>query len=167
MARPVEWKPRGVVGTQAVRQQSPVGRFLPEGPLEQLVEHFWTIGWDLQERVTAMAFGQALVPEVIDRAMRAAADADLFLAIGTSLQVYPIAGAVERAYDAGARVVIVNAQPTPFDDVAAALLRDPIGVVLPRICGGLKARPRHQAVQSLQATVAGATACSRIDASPE
>ncbi len=54
MARPVEWKPRGVVGTQAVRQQSPVGRFLPEGPLEQLVEHFWTIGWDLQERVTAM-----------------------------------------------------------------------------------------------------------------
>jgi len=48
VARPVEWIPRGVVGGYAVRRQSPVQRFLPEGPLEPLVEHFWSISWDLE-----------------------------------------------------------------------------------------------------------------------
>jgi NAD-dependent deacetylase len=86
-----------------------------------------------------ISFGQALVPEVIDRAMSAAAEADLFISIGTSLQVYPIAGAVPTAKRAGARVVILNAQPTPFDAIADAVLRDEIGVVLPRIVGGVAA----------------------------
>ena len=80
-----------------------------------------------------ISFGQALVPEVIDRAMNAAAEADLFVSVGTSLQVYPIAGAVPAAKRAGARVVIVNAQPTPFDGIANAVFRDAIGEVLPRI----------------------------------
>ena len=81
-----------------------------------------------------ISFGQSLDPVVIDRAMRAVARADLLLAIGTSLQVYPIAGAVPIAKAAGARVVIVNAEPTPFDDIADAVLREPIGDVLPRLC---------------------------------
>ena len=59
-----------------------------------------------------ISFGQALVPEVIDRAMQAAGEADVLLAIGSTLQVYPVAGAVPRAKAAGARVVIVNAEPT-------------------------------------------------------
>src|SRR5712691_35777 len=80
-----------------------------------------------------ISFGQALVPEVIDRAMQAAAEADLLLSVGTSLQVYPIAGAVPAAKHAGARVVIVNAEPTPFDGIADAVLRDAIGETLPRI----------------------------------
>jgi len=80
-----------------------------------------------------ISFGQSLDPAVITRAMRAVERADLLLAIGTSLQVYPIAGAVPLAKAAGARVVIVNAEPTPFDDIADAVLRDPIGVVLPRM----------------------------------
>jgi len=80
-----------------------------------------------------ISFGQALVPEVIDRAMNAAAEADLFFAIGTSLQVYPIAGALPAAHTAGARIVIVNAQPTPFDDIADAVYREPIGTVLPQL----------------------------------
>jgi NAD-dependent deacetylase len=80
-----------------------------------------------------ISFGQALVPEVIDRAMNAAGEADLLISVGTSLQVYPIAGAVPAAKRAGARVVIVNAQPTPFDGIADAVLRDAIGDVLPRI----------------------------------
>ena len=68
-----------------------------------------------------------------DRARDARAErADLLLAIGTSLQVYPVAGAVPLAKAAGARVVIVNAEPTPFDDIADAVLREPIGEVLPR-----------------------------------
>ena len=81
-----------------------------------------------------ISFGQSLDPTVISRAMRAAERADLLLAIGTSLQVYPVAGAVPLAKTAGARVVIVNAQPTPFDDIADAVLRDPIGEVLPALC---------------------------------
>jgi NAD-dependent deacetylase len=80
-----------------------------------------------------ISFGQALDPAVIDRAMRAAQQADLLLAIGTTLRVYPVAGAVPIAKEAGARIVIVNAEPTPFDDIADAVLRDPIGSVLPRI----------------------------------
>ncbi|HEX2198268.1 MAG TPA: Sir2 family NAD-dependent protein deacetylase [Burkholderiales bacterium] len=82
-----------------------------------------------------ISFGQQLVPEVIDQAMRAAAQADLFLAVGTSLQVYPVAGAVEVARSAGARIVIVNAQPTPFDEIADAVFNQPISEVLPAILG--------------------------------
>jgi len=81
-----------------------------------------------------ISFGQPLVPEVIDRAMRAAAEADLLLAIGTSLQVYPVAAAVPAAKAAGARVVILNAEPTPFDELADAVLRGPIGEALPDLC---------------------------------
>ena len=80
-----------------------------------------------------ISFGQALVPELIECAMRAAADADLFFAIGTSLQVYPIAGAVELARAAGAKIVILNAEPTQFDEMADAVIREPIGVILPQL----------------------------------
>jgi NAD-dependent deacetylase len=82
-----------------------------------------------------ISFGQALDPAVIRRAMQAAAGADLMLAVGTTLQVYPVAGAVPLAKEGGARVVIVNDQPTPLDAIADALLRGPIGEVLPAICG--------------------------------
>jgi len=80
-----------------------------------------------------ISFGQALVPEVIERAMEAAAQADVFFAVGTSLQVYPVAGAVPAARAAGARVVIVNAEPTPFDGIADAVYREPIGAILPKL----------------------------------
>jgi NAD-dependent deacetylase len=84
-----------------------------------------------------ISFGQPLVPEVIERAMRAAAEAELLLAVGTSLQVYPVAGAVPAAKAAGARVVIMNAEPTPLDNLADVLLRMPIGEVLPRLVSKL------------------------------
>ncbi len=80
-----------------------------------------------------ISFGQQLVPEVIDRAMQAAGEADFFLAVGTSLQVYPVAGAVDIARAAGARIVIVNAQPTPFDEIADAVFHGSISEVLPGI----------------------------------
>jgi NAD-dependent deacetylase len=83
-----------------------------------------------------ISFGQPLVPEVIERGMRAAQDADLLLAIGSSLQVYPAAGIVPLAKEAGAHVVIINAEPTPFDELADVVLRDPIGRVLPSIVDG-------------------------------
>jgi NAD-dependent deacetylase len=80
-----------------------------------------------------ISFGQALVPEVIERALRAAGEADVFLSVGTSLQVYPIAGAVDVARAAGASIVILNAEPTPFDGIADAVFRAPIGTLLPRL----------------------------------
>ncbi len=83
-----------------------------------------------------ISFGQALVPAVIDRALQAAGEADLLLAVGTTLQVYPVAGMVPIAARAGAKVVIVNDQATPMDGLADAVLRGAIGTVLPAICGG-------------------------------
>lgn len=81
-----------------------------------------------------ISFGQQLVPEVIDRAMHAAAEADVLLAIGSTLQVYPVAAAVPRAKSAGARIVIVNAEPTHFDEIADVVVQGRIGDVLPAIC---------------------------------
>jgi NAD-dependent deacetylase len=78
-----------------------------------------------------ISFGQSLVAEDLARAEQAAAHSDLFLAIGTSLTVYPVAWLPERALANGARLVIVNAQPTPMDDRAHAVLRGQIGEILP------------------------------------
>jgi NAD-dependent deacetylase len=83
-----------------------------------------------------IAFGQSLVAEVIDRAMTVAAEAELMLAVGSTLQVYPVAGAVPLARHAGARVVILNADPTELDHLAHAVLRGSISEILPLICGG-------------------------------
>jgi NAD-dependent deacetylase len=80
-----------------------------------------------------ISFGQQLVPAVIDRALRAAGEADLLLAIGSTLQVYPVAGAVPHAKAAGARIVIVNAEPTQFDDIADVVIKQQIGDVLPTL----------------------------------
>src|SRR5262249_43485188 len=81
-----------------------------------------------------ISFGQPLVPRIIQKAMNSAIAADLLLSVGTSLQVYPIADAVPSAKAAGARVVILNAQPTPFDTLADAVLDGSISEVLPQIC---------------------------------
>jgi NAD-dependent deacetylase len=81
-----------------------------------------------------ISFGQALVPQVIERAMRSAGEANCLLAVGTSLQVYPVAGAVPSAKAAGAAVIIVNAQPTGFDDLADVRFTDSISEILPQMC---------------------------------
>jgi len=80
-----------------------------------------------------ISFGQALVPEVIDRALRVAAEAEVLLAVGSTLQVYPVAGAVPAAKEAGAKLVIVNAEPTAFDDLADAVFSERIGEILPKL----------------------------------
>ena len=83
-----------------------------------------------------ISFGQALVPAVIDRALQVAHETDLLLAVGTSLRVFPVANAVPIAKTAGARVVIMNAEPTQFDDIADAVLNGSISAELPQVCGG-------------------------------
>lgn len=77
-----------------------------------------------------ISFGQSLDPDVMARAEDAAVDCDLLLAVGSTLSVHPAAGLVPLAYRAGAPVVIVNAQPTPYDHLAAAVVRDPISEAL-------------------------------------
>lgn len=80
-------------------------------------------------------FGESLDQDVIDRASRAADGADVLLAAGTSLAVYPAAGLVPRARRRGAKVVIANAEPTPYDAVADAVVRGDLSAVLPRLVG--------------------------------
>jgi NAD-dependent deacetylase len=83
-----------------------------------------------------ISFGQDLDPVVLGRAQAAAVGCDVMLVIGSSLTVYPAAGLVPEARRAGAALVIVNAEPTPYDDLADLVLRDPISEVLPAICHG-------------------------------
>jgi NAD-dependent deacetylase len=81
-----------------------------------------------------ISFGQQLVPAVIDGALRAAREADVLLSVGTSLRVFPIANAVPLAREAGARIIIMNAEPTQFDEFAAARLDGLISEELPQVC---------------------------------
>jgi len=78
-------------------------------------------------------FGEGLQPGVMERATQAAVEADLLIAVGTTLQVYPVAGVVPAAKAAGARLVIINAEPTQFDRMADAVLHKPIGETLPML----------------------------------
>ncbi len=80
-----------------------------------------------------ISFGQSLVPGDIARAQQAARRCDLMLAVGTKLSVWPVAGVVPAAKESGARVVIVNAEPTDMDSLADALFRGAIGDILPRL----------------------------------
>ena len=86
-----------------------------------------------------ISFGQSLNQRDVLRAQGAAESADVFLAVGTSLQVYPVAYLPQIARERGAKLVIINAQETPYDDVADAVFRQEIGDVLPEIVASLDA----------------------------
>ena len=83
-------------------------------------------------------FGQPLDPAVFARAEQAAARCDLFLAVGSTLTVEPAASLCGAAAAKGAALVIVNRDPTPYDAMAAEVIRDPIGEAIPRIAGQLR-----------------------------
>ncbi len=82
-------------------------------------------------------FGQRLDPEVLGEALSITKACDVFLAVGSSLQVRPVASLAGIAAEHGARLVIVNAEPTPYDDLAAEVVREPIGTALPRLLEAL------------------------------
>ena len=92
-------------------------------------------------KAATISFGQSLDRDTLRRAYRFATGCDLLLAVGTSLTVQPAAGLVEVAAAAGARVIIVNADPTPYDPIADAVLREPIGTVLPELASAVPAVP--------------------------
>ena len=83
-----------------------------------------------------ISFGQALVPEVIDAALRAAEACEVLLAAGSSLSVFPAANIVPRAKAAGARIVIVNGQPTKMDRYADEVLLGELSDLLPALVTG-------------------------------
>lgn len=80
-----------------------------------------------------ISFGENLVAEDLERAQRCAAGADVFLALGTSLGVYPAAALPEIAVRNGARLIIFNGQETPFDTHADAVSHAPLGTILPAL----------------------------------
>jgi NAD-dependent deacetylase len=85
------------------------------------------------QKSATVAFGQQLDATVLQDAFAASSACDLFLAVGTSLTVQPAASLAAQAKREGARLVIVNRGETSLDDLADAMLRGPIGEVLPRL----------------------------------
>ncbi|MEU8535846.1 MULTISPECIES: SIR2 family NAD-dependent protein deacylase [Streptomyces] len=82
-------------------------------------------------------FGERLDPVVMGEALAVTKACQVFVAVGTSLQVQPAAGLAGVAADHGARLVVVNAEPTPYDDLADEVIREPIGTALPQLLRGL------------------------------
>ncbi|MGP3925316.1 SIR2 family NAD-dependent protein deacylase [Streptomyces sp. 8N616] len=78
-------------------------------------------------------FGERLDPDVLAQAMAIAQACQIFIAVGTSLQVQPAASLAGLAAEHGARLIIMNAEPTPYDDVADEVVREPIGTALPAL----------------------------------
>ncbi|MGD6742300.1 SIR2 family NAD-dependent protein deacylase [Streptomyces sp. BH106] len=86
---------------------------------------------------TTVMFGENLDPLVLGEAVEVTKACDVFFAVGSSLQVHPAAGLAGLAAEHGARLVVVNAEPTPYDDMAAEVVREPIGTAVPRLLGEL------------------------------
>ena len=84
-------------------------------------------------KTATVMFGEGLDPDVLASAAAIAKACTVMFAVGTSLQVYPAAGLVAIAASAGTRLIIVNAEPTPYDDIAAEVVREPISKALPRL----------------------------------
>jgi NAD-dependent deacetylase len=83
-----------------------------------------------------ISFGQALVPEVMAHAMRVSEECEVFLAVGSTLSVFPAANALPRAKSAGAKVIIVNGVPTEMDRYADVMLLGDISDILNSLVSG-------------------------------
>ncbi|MFD3487245.1 NAD-dependent deacetylase [Streptomyces sp. NPDC058665] len=78
-------------------------------------------------------FGQRLDPQVLGQALSITKACEVFIAVGTTLQVQPAASLAGIAAEHGARLLIVNAEPTPYDEQADEVIREPIGTALPEL----------------------------------
>jgi NAD-dependent deacetylase len=94
---------------------------------DRIVPHCACSGWI---KTATISFGQAMPVDEMRRAERETLLADLFIAIGSSLVVYPAAGFPELAKRNGATLVILNLQPTGLDEIADLVLNRPIGDTL-------------------------------------
>lgn len=84
-------------------------------------------------KTATVMFGQSLDPDVLDAAILAAQACDVFVAVGSTLQVQPVAGLCGVALRHGAELLIVNRDPTPYDALAARVVREPISEALPTL----------------------------------
>ena len=82
---------------------------------------------------TVVLFGEPLPREAIQQAFTLARQADVMLVVGSSLVVYPAADIPLMAVRSGAQLIVINAEPTPFDELAAVVVRGKSGEVLPEI----------------------------------
>ncbi|MFF5971028.1 NAD-dependent deacetylase [Streptomyces sp. NPDC012769] len=89
-------------------------------------------------KAATVMFGQRLDPVVLGQAMSIAKAAQVFIAVGSTLQVQPAASLVGMAAEQGARLLIVNAEPTPYDPLADEVVREPIGTALPALLESLR-----------------------------
>ena len=86
-------------------------------------------------KTAVVSFGQPLPERDFARAEYLAKTCDLLICVGSTLMVRPVSGLVPKATSRGARLVIINADPTPFDDEADAVVRGDIPTVLGRVLG--------------------------------
>lgn len=89
-------------------------------------------------RPDVVFFGESLKTEVLRSAFEKAQQCDFILAVGSSLVVYPAADIPVQAKRAGAKLVIINKDPTPLDSVADYVLREASGEVLPKVVQYMK-----------------------------
>ena len=82
---------------------------------------------------TVVLFGEPMPAEAVAQAFELARNADLMLVVGSSLVVYPAADIPLVAARAGAPLVLINAEPTPIDDLADVVIHGRSGEVLPEI----------------------------------
>jgi len=82
---------------------------------------------------TVVLFGEAMPASAVQEAFGLARQADVMLVVGSSLLVYPAADIPLVALRSGAAMIIINAEPTPFDDLAEVVIRGRSGEVLPEI----------------------------------
>jgi NAD-dependent deacetylase len=115
-------------------ERAPMERALDRVRAGEADPHCRTCGGILKS--ATISFGQNLVPADIEAAASAARRADLLLAVGSTLAVYPVADVVPVARMSGARIVIVNASETAMDHLADVVLRGSISDLLPRVVGG-------------------------------
>jgi NAD-dependent deacetylase len=78
-----------------------------------------------------ISFGQSLRAEDLAHAKEASENCDLFMALGSSLQVYPASGFVELAYELHKPIIIINRDPTPLDHLAIYHFETSLGQILP------------------------------------
>ena len=84
-------------------------------------------------KAATISFGQSLIPADLEAASEAIEEADLLIAVGSTLAVYPVAGLVPHARDRGVPIIIMNNAQTEMDLYAAALIRGDITTELPRL----------------------------------
>jgi NAD-dependent deacetylase len=86
-------------------------------------------------KTAVVSFGQPLPAGDFARAEYLAKTCDLLICIGSTLSVRPVSGLVPKAVDRGAKLIIINAEPTPFDDEADVVVRGDIPAVLGELFG--------------------------------